>query len=733
MLAIILTIISVQGKIYTYSNPGLIFVYFWFFGISCLAFSILLSMFFSTSRSAVLIGIPVFIGSYFVSFAVSDSQLAMSRKAGASLLPTVAFSLATTVITTLETGQTGVTNDNLNFETENYTFGTYLWVIIIDIIYMGLLSMYLEYVWPTDWGVKRPWYFLVTKKFWCPRKIHTSESLFEQEINWGNAVEPVDESLESQKNAGRAMLVRDLSRHFANKVAVEKLNLNIYEGQIFALLGHNGAGKTTTISMLTGLIPRTDGDMTVNGLYLSKDLDKLRTIFGVCPQQNILFPDLTPIEHLYLFSVFKGINDNKRIDEMSNKVLSDLELLPQSNKLVKFLSGGQKRKLQLAIALIGDSKIVLLDEPTSGMDLTARRHMWDMLKNSKNGKIIILTTHYMEEADVLADRIAIMSDGKLRCCGSSLFLKNRYGVGYYLTMVKKQDAIKNSKKIIEFVTRYVTGANLMTDYHGEITFQLPNSSAHEFIKFFEDLDKGLDDLGLLSYSISATTLEEVFLRVARGDDETLKKQEENGEKEENSPLLQNNFVLIKDRIVGSLAFNHFLALTKKRIITTKRDVKTLLFEIGIPILLVLIGLCLMLVSQILTDYSAYDLVLSKYDSGQTLLFSGTADGSNFMNKIRDTNGTNIVNTGDASLQAFSDKVLNSRGVATYHLGAYFFNQIDTVNNIYNFSTFVNQTAYQSAPTFYHTMSNAVLQSIQPDFFMDVSNHPLPITQNLKSL
>ena len=140
----------------------------------------------------------------------------------------------------------------------------------------------------------------------------------------------------------------------------------------------------------------------------------------------------------------------------------------------------------------------------------------------------------------------------------------------------------------------------------------------------------------------------------------MKKQEENGEKEENSPLLQNNFVLIKDRIVGSLAFNHFLALTKKRIITTKRDVKTLLFEIGIPILLVLIGLCLMLVSQILTDYTAYNLVLSKYDSGQTLLFSGTADGSNFMNKIRDTNGTNIVNTGDASLQAFSDKVLNSR-------------------------------------------------------------------------
>ena len=103
------------------------------------------------------------------------------------------------------------------------------------------------------------------------------------------------------------------------------------------------------------------------------------------------------------------------------------------------LSGGQKRKLQLAMALIADSEIVLLDEPTSGMDLTARRLMWDMLKNNKANRIIILTTHYMQEADVLADRICIISHGKLRCCGSSLFLKARYGTGYYLVFVKEQD------------------------------------------------------------------------------------------------------------------------------------------------------------------------------------------------------------------------------------------------------------------------------------------------------
>ena len=119
-------------------------------------------------------------------------------------------------------------------------------------------------------------------------------------------------------------------------------------------------------------------------------------------------------------------------------------MLYYKDKPVKFLSGGMKRKLSLAIALIGDSPIIMLDEPTAGMDLTGRRLMWDMLKNNKEGRIVVLTTHYMEEADVLADRIAIMSNGGLRCCGSSLYLKSRYGVGYYLTIVKEPDVASPS-------------------------------------------------------------------------------------------------------------------------------------------------------------------------------------------------------------------------------------------------------------------------------------------------
>ena len=162
---------------------------------------------------------------------------------------------------------------------------------------------------------------------------------------------------------------------------------------------------------------------------------------GVCPQHDVLFDLLTPAEHLSIFYDFKGGNSKLKKREISD-LIRDVGLIPDKHKVAGSLSGGNRRKLSVAIAMCGQSKLVLLDEPTAGMDLSARRQMWDMLKNYRRDKIIILTTHYMDEADVLGDRIGIMAKGKLMCLGSSLFLKKRFGAGYKLTMVKKQK-IKN--------------------------------------------------------------------------------------------------------------------------------------------------------------------------------------------------------------------------------------------------------------------------------------------------
>mmetsp|Transcript_15678 Transcript_15678/g.24548 ORF Transcript_15678/g.24548 Transcript_15678/m.24548 type:complete len:183 (-) Transcript_15678:64-612(-) len=181
----------------------------------------------------------------------------------------------------------------------------------------------------------------------------------------------------------------------------------MYDSQIFALLGHNGAGKTTTISMLTGLIDITKGRAKIFDKDVTNEMDDIRKILGVCPQHDILFDDLTVKEHLELFAAFKGMNPAD-IDDACEKIIRDLDFTEKKNYLSKNLSGGQKRKLSVGIAFIGPSKFILLDEPTSGMDTSARRYVWDVLKNYKNDHIVVLTTHFMDEADFLGDRIAIM-------------------------------------------------------------------------------------------------------------------------------------------------------------------------------------------------------------------------------------------------------------------------------------------------------------------------------------
>ena len=186
----------------------------------------------------------------------------------------------------------------------------------------------------------------------------------------------------------------------------------MYEGQIFALLGHNGAGKTTTLSMLTGLYSATSGTAEVFGHQIFDELDEVRKFMGVCPQHDVLFDLLTPEEHLSLFYDFKGANPDSKVKKAEiKKILQDIGLYYAKDKQAGTMSGGMKRKLSVGIAMCGDSKFVLLDEPTAGMDLSARRGLWEMLRSYRNGRIIILTTHYMDEADILGDRIGIMTAG----------------------------------------------------------------------------------------------------------------------------------------------------------------------------------------------------------------------------------------------------------------------------------------------------------------------------------
>uniref|UniRef100_A0A8C9CXN2 ABC transporter domain-containing protein n=1 Tax=Phocoena sinus TaxID=42100 RepID=A0A8C9CXN2_PHOSS len=234
-------------------------------------------------------------------------------------------------------------------------------------------------------------------------------------------------------------LVKIFEHH--GRPAVDHLNITFYENQITAFLGHNGAGKTTTLSILTGLLPPTSGTVLIRGKDIETSLDAIRQSLGMCPQHNILFHHLTVAEHILFYAQLKGRSWEEAQLEME-AMLEDTGLHHKRNEEAQDLSGGMQRKLSVAIAFVGDAKVVVLDEPTSGVDPYSRRSIWDLLLKYRSGRTIIMSTHHMDEADILGDRIAIIAQGRLYCSGTPLFLKNCFGTGFYLTLVRKMKTIQ---------------------------------------------------------------------------------------------------------------------------------------------------------------------------------------------------------------------------------------------------------------------------------------------------
>ena len=215
---------------------------------------------------------------------------------------------------------------------------------------------------------------------------------------------------------------KNLTKKFKDKVAVNNIDLKIKRGELFALLGTNGAGKTTTIKMLCGLIIPTLGDIKIENMDMKKDVFKIKELLNVSPQETAIAPNLTVKENLeFMAGVYQIDNKEDKIKELIDLFKLD-EVL---NKRCKVLSGGWQRKVSIAVSLINDPKILFLDEPTLGLDVIARKELWKVISSLKGKITIILTTHYMEEAEKLSDRIGIMANGNLVDIGTSIELMKK--------------------------------------------------------------------------------------------------------------------------------------------------------------------------------------------------------------------------------------------------------------------------------------------------------------------
>lgn len=215
---------------------------------------------------------------------------------------------------------------------------------------------------------------------------------------------------------------KNLYKKFKDKVAVDSLNLKIKKGELFSLLGTNGAGKTTTIKMLSFLSSPTSGEIIIDGKDVKENVNEIKEILNLSPQETAIAPNLSVLENLEFMA---GVYEIKNKDEKINELVKMFNLEDVLKQKAKTLSGGWQRKLSIALALINNPKILFLDEPTLGLDVISRRELWKVIESFKGNMTIILTTHYMEEAEKLSDRIGIMSDGKLKCVGTPEELKQK--------------------------------------------------------------------------------------------------------------------------------------------------------------------------------------------------------------------------------------------------------------------------------------------------------------------
>nr|XP_014349981.1 PREDICTED: ATP-binding cassette sub-family A member 1-like isoform X3 [Latimeria chalumnae] len=562
--ACFLTLILKFGNVLLYSNPLVIFIFLVIFCIATIMECFLISTLFSKANLAAACGGIIYFVLYlpYILYSVWQDYLGFNIKIILSLLSTVAFAFGCENLTHYEQQGTGIQWNNIArtpMEGEHYSLLVSMLLMLFDAFLYWTLTWYIENVFPGQYGIPRPWYFIFTTTYWCgkPVKIETDAVAMETLYNNNNNNNNNGNTEAEPSHLKQGVSIRNLVKIYktGKKLAVDGLSVNFYENQVTSFLGHNGAGKTTTMSILTGLFPPTSGTALIYGKDIRTEIDSIRKNMGMCPQHNVLFDQLTVEEHIYFYARLKG-KSTKEVKEEIDFMIEDVGLPHKRKDMVKNLSGGMQRKLSVAIAFVGGSKLVILDEPTAGVDPYARRGIWELLLKYKQGRTIILSTHHMDEADILGDRVAIISHGKLCCCGSSMFLKKCFGSGYYLTLVKSGTVHSNSFKeytklkqnldhvslsssadegigsegrsnedipvtadveaITYLIQKHVPEAEFLEDIGQEITYVLPYEGAQNgsFAQLFKDLDVLLPNLGVSSYGISDTTLEEIFLKVA---------------------------------------------------------------------------------------------------------------------------------------------------------------------------------------------------------------------------
>lgn len=742
LMTIIVKVMWVRNPdlaVFTHSDGGVIFIFLMLYMFATTTFCFAVSVFFSKANTAATVAGLLWFVTY-VPFDIMRMQyqdLSLSTVLPTSLLFNTAMAYGLQLITMWETTEEGAQFSNI-WKTvspdDDLMLGQIMMMLIVDGIIYLLVALYVEAVFPGEYGVPKPWYFPVTKSYWCGDDLIENDL---SEMQNGNLDKSIFEP--EPKDFPIGIQIKGLRKVFSNKkVAVRDMNLNMYEGQITALLGHNGAGKTTTMSILTGMFPPTSGTAYVAGHDVRTQIEAARSSLGLCPQHNILFDTLTVEEHLTFFGKLKGLSGSAVKHEV-DKFINLLELEPKRHVMSASLSGGMKRKLSVGIALCGNSKVVMLDEPTAGMDPAARRAIWDILQEQKHGRTILLTTHFMDEADLLGDRIAIMAGGQLQCCGSSFFLKKRYGTGYHLIMEKTPRCDVGA--VTSLFRKYIPNIDVDSHVGSELSYMLAEDHSHLFETMLSDLESKSESLGILSYGISLATLEEVFMKVGadHGQEEinnALEKSKKNNfvkrKLESESPssatrLDVETMPLVKGR---QLLMNQTLAMFMKKALSYLRTWYLYVLQIVIAIVFIVLTIVIARGMPTEQDLPEMEITFDRYEDPVTVI--STKDVTDDYYKA----ALGIINSQKRQLEDLktsdmTDYILKkTKEVPSVVRNRYLVGTtIDSDDN--KIIAWFNNNPYHTPPLALDLVINTVLKKFSPKHTITISNHPIPYTLDAK--
>ncbi|KAJ8278009.1 hypothetical protein GJAV_G00082740 [Gymnothorax javanicus] len=707
----LLTAIVMGGKVLTYSNPIILFLFLLTFTVATIMQCFLMSVFFNKANLAAACSGIIYFTLYLphiLCFAWQD-RITKDVKIMVSLLSPVAFGFGTEYLSRYEEQGLGLQWDNIHtspLEGDEFSFIMSVRMMVLDIFLYAILTWYLDNVFPGQYGISRPFYFPLQPSYWA--RLKSSEDVLteaesdipeilsrrtQEDEEWvgksptelGNdsrhckhqdkrrqkerekleqqrRLEEDQRRIQAAEQSGKPFFeaepaglnvgvsIQDLVKVFSRNSApaVDHLTLTFYEGQITSFLGQNGAGKTTTLSILIGLFPPTSGTAYINGKDIRKDMDTIRQSLGMCPQHNILFHHLTVAEHILFYSLLKGRSYPEALLEVKS-MLRDLGLPHKRNDEAQNLSG----------------------------------------------RTVILSTHHMDEADLLSDRVAIISKGRLHCCGSPLFLKNCLGAGFYLTVVRrmtdqkhlacketecdctsqcschcsicskyKEEVLAQAsapdrhmdgdlESIVTLIQDHVPEARLIETIGQELTFLLPSRDFKHraYASLFRELEETLTDMGLSSFGISDTPLEEIFLKITADQEETHGKKSQVANEAMQAHCLRSPGPSDSgdgkgSRQVGGLCLviKQFFALLSKRLHHAMRSHKDFLAQIVLPAAFVLLSLVFTLAIPPFGEYPS--LTLSPWMYGRQFTF--------FSNE----------RTLSAEMRHFGDVLLNKPGFGT---------------------------------------------------------------------